>query len=157
MNPRLPIRSCPHSVAFREIARRIRVDQDVQRAVKTLVAWDGSPLDTQDPTASMIPWVRLTPTGQGGSWTTNVSHEARLVIEVELITPGTHWDDLANLWHAVALSLFASPFSRETTYIRQVTITQPVVTPALYEDLSALAGKGQISLLIHLSTTYGSN
>jgi hypothetical protein len=108
--PRLPLKTSPRVKVFRLIDQTLRNDPTLRNVVGFWQSWEGDP--TRDGTPLPLNRgvaIQLRPLpGREGFWAVN-SMSCDLVIGVEMVVPGTCYDDIDNLWHAVELVLFPPP------------------------------------------------
>jgi hypothetical protein len=98
--------------AFGAIEAILTTDPALARAGITWRAWagdyheDGEVLDLLDPSPRELPMVRVKVAGFTSAWENVGQHKVRLALGFDLFVPGTHRDDILNLWSAVILALF---------------------------------------------------
>jgi hypothetical protein len=141
----------------------VRQNATFQRIVKptSFRTWRGNPEDAKEFTFEIAPAMRWTPRNTGEQFRTPDTMSGDLLIDCDILLPGTNVTNLTNFWWMIA-QCFYPPSSApgitrnqiiqvlQTTGARSglVLFSQPAFDPS--PDGVWLAGKGQIKIEISL-------
>ena len=154
----LDLPQSPRDAVFRAMETIVRSNATFQRVVKPLSfrTWTGNPEDAREFTFSIAPAMRWTPMNTGEEFKTPDTMAGDLLINCEVLLPGTNVSDLTNFWWMVTRCFYPSLLTARNANIQTlqaagarsglVLFSQPAFDPG--PDGVWLAGQGQLKVEI---------
>lgn len=161
MPKKLPLDDAPETVAFSAIVKVLQMDKTLKRINTKWGVWDGSSDDLREISASMCPYIELSPSPSETRWSEADQHRSTFDVDILLTVEGTCAADLLNLWGAVRRALFPLPGSAERdaveafldTKCSTMTITgQPFQVVPVPGAVRMLQGEGTLRVLMNVNT-----
>lgn len=161
MPKRLELPDAPETTLYRAIVKVLRNDPTLSRIGVTFGTWEDSPEDMRDITASLCPYIELSPAPGNTGWSEENQHRTDFNIDILLTVAGSCADDLLNLWGAVRSALFPPDGSAQRdavdAYLGPKTINgsftrQPFQVVPLPGSVRMLQGEGTLSLRLNANT-----
>jgi hypothetical protein len=146
--------------------QQLRNDAVLSRALKTILAWEGQPTDSQDIAVSMAPGIKLTPTFGPDTWAFPDGFRGWMFIAVEMISPGFDVGDMVDLWWSVQEALYppnpanlepspAQQFQLELrhlgAYTGQIEFSQPAADPAPADQKQFAIGQMRVEIRLYVN------
>lgn len=102
MPSRLPsLKPDNRTILFRRAEEILRADPVLASVVKTWQTGDGSNADNAPASSGLLPWLRMTPTSVAMGQVAINLRQHNFGVYIEVISPGTSYDDFMNLWGAI--------------------------------------------------------
>ena len=148
----------PRDAVYRAMETIVRQNATFQRIVKpsSFRTWQGKPDDAKEFTFSIAPALRWTPMHTGEDFKTPDTMAGDLLINCEILLPGTNVSDLTNFWWMLTRCFYPSDLTGRNANIQAlqaagarsglVLFSQPAFDPG--PDGVWLAGQGQIKIVI---------
>jgi hypothetical protein len=153
----LDLPQSPRDSVYRAMEKIVRNNAIFQRIVKpsSFRTWNGKPDDAKEFTFNIAPALRWTPMNTGEDFKTPDSMAGDLLINCEILLPGTNVSDLANFWWMLARCFYSGGAANNANQqaLMQagarsglVLFSQPAFDPS--PDGVWLAGQGQIKIVV---------
>lgn len=170
MPSQLKLPASPYTKAFRNFCRILQTDPDLRACGTTFQVWEGKKGECDEPTATQLPCLRITPIESTSDLIGEGQHGIKMPLQVDVwvaggTTASPPADDYLNFVYAVAMAIFPDDDSRREAVDRikgasgtddpafQCKLTRPglaFVKPK--SDGPIFEGTMLFELMIHLST-----
>jgi hypothetical protein len=153
----LDLPQSPRDSVYRAMEKIVRNNAIFQRVVKpsSFRTWNGKPDDAKEFTFNIAPALRWTPMNTGEDFKTPDSMAGDLLINCEILLPGTNVSDLTNFWWMLARCFYpggAGNSANQQALMAAgarsglVLFSQPAFDPS--PDGVWLAGQGQMKIVV---------